>query len=266
MSTEPLPPDASQELLIETRGRIRILTLNRPERSNSLTPELARDLAYAVWDAGQDPDIRVIMITGSGDRVFCSGADIKAYAASGGRKLRGPNASFERAIFEVILETWKPTIAVLNGTAVGGGLEMALACDLRIAGDHVQFGLPEARRGMGAHFASIVLTRMIPPGIAFEMLYRGRNIDAEAAARWGLVNHVVPKGEAFTAALAIAEEIAGNAPITLRRMKETAIKASGLPLAAALRLDEGISPYLSEDREEGFRAFLEKRAPEWKNR
>src|SRR5690606_4533067 len=111
------------------------------------------------------------------------------------------------------------------------------------------------KRGMGAHFASVVLARMIPPGIAFEMLYRGRNIDAEAAARWGMVNHVVPKGEELATALAIAGEIAANAPITLRRMKETAIKASGLPLAAALRLNEGISPYTSEDREEGFRAF-----------
>jgi enoyl-CoA hydratase len=268
MSTKSESSETTEELLVETRGHVRILTLNRPHRQNSLSPEITQRLAYAVWEAGQDPDIRVILLTATGDKVFCAGADIKAYAAAdtGKRKLRGPNGSFERPIFEVILETHKPTIAAMNGTAVGGGLEMALACDLRIAGEHVQFGLPEARRGMGAHFASVLLTRMIPIGIAFEMLYRGRNIDAETAARWGVVNHVVPRGEEFAAALAIAEEIAGNAPITLRRMKETAIKASGLPLAAALRLDEGISPYLSEDREEGFRAFLEKREPQWKNR
>lgn len=257
------------ELLQETRGRVRLLTINRPQAANSLTPALTHALSQAFIDAAFDADIRAIVLTAAGDRVFCAGADIKAAAAadkSGQRMVRGPMSSLQRDVFEVILETYKPTIAALNGAAVGGGLEMALACDLRIAGEHVELGLPEARRGMGAHFSSVLLTRMIPMGIAMEMLYRGRSIDAQTAARWGVLNHVVPKGNELASALAIAEEIAANAPITLRRMKETAIKASGMPLSAALRLNEGVSPYLSEDREEGFRAFAEKRPPEWKNR
>ncbi len=171
-----------------------------------------------------------------------------------------------RFVFEVILETYKPTIAALNGPAVAGGFEISIACDMRIAAEHVTMGLPEAKRGRGAHFSTIMLPRIIPRAVALELLFRGDYISAAEAHRWGLVNRVVPKGKTREAALELAQAIAKNAPVTVRRMKETAVKSSGMPFAAAMRLDEGINPYLAEDRMEGTRAYLEKRDPVWKGK
>src|SRR5579863_732832 len=138
-------------LLSETRGFVRILTINRPERRNALDPEAQRGLAEAFAAADGDPEIRAIVLTGAGDRAFCAGMDMKArkQADEGGLAYRGPMSTLNRFFLEVIFETTKPTIAALNGAAVAGGFETALACDLRIAEAHVQMGLPEAKRGMG---------------------------------------------------------------------------------------------------------------------
>jgi enoyl-CoA hydratase len=258
----------SDELLLGDDGHVRTLTLNRPQRSNALSEGLMRALLAELIRAAEDPEIWVIVLTGAGERSFCGGMDLKEINASDreGRGFRPPMQRAERNVFEVLTETFKPTIAALNGHAVAGGFELALACDIRVAAEHAKLGLPEAKRGMGANFGSVMLPRMIPLGIALELLFTGEYISAAEAQRLGLVNRVVPQAEVLPTAMTLAGQIAANAPVSIRRMKEMALKGHALPLAAALRLDVGPNPYLSEDRQEGIRAYLEKRPPQWQGR
>ena len=254
-------------LLTETRGHVRLLTLDRPERRNALSTGLQADLVEELLACAEDRDVRAVVLAGNGP-AFCAGFDLKEIreADQRGERFRPPMDRPGRNVFEVLTETYVPVVAALTGHAVAGGFELALACDLRIAAPGIQLGLPEARIGMGANFGSVVLPRRLPMGIALEMLFTGEPITSEDAERWGLVNRVVPADDVLPAALALAEKIAANAPVSVRRMKETAAKGLDLPLPAALRLDVGPNPYLSEDRQEGIAARLEKRPPRWTGR
>lgn len=249
----------------EIRDRVAYLTLNRPDSLNALSRALRDEIVDAFVEYADDDEIWAVCLTGAGDRAFSAGVDLKETRTndSGGSGFRHPMREHGRNIYEVVLEFPKPVVCALNGWTVGGGCELAMACDIRIAADHAKISLPEAKRGLGATFGSQMLPRLVPLGVAYNMLYFGEPITAEQALHWGLVTEVVPGAELTARTEALVRQLLRSAPLTLRRYKAMVTHGRELPLSAALRLDVGPDPYTSEDREEGVAAFLEKRDPEW---
>lgn len=255
-------------VIVEVEDRLARVTLDRPERLNALSSTTLRDLVDVFDRLSRDDDVWAVLVKGSGDRAFSAGIDLKEVGGDDQdeRMAAMPMGGAQRNAFEVILDCAKPTVAALNGVAVGGGCEVALACDVRVAADHVRIGLPEAKRGMGANFGCQLLPRLVPRAVAYEMLYTGELLDAAEALRVGLVTRVVPGAELAAEAERLARSIVANAPLTVRRYKAMVGRGGELPLAAALRLDVGPNPYTSKDRVEGVAAFLERREPQWQAR
>ncbi|VVO03717.1 enoyl-CoA hydratase/isomerase family protein [Pseudomonas fluorescens] len=255
-------------LTLLKHGRCAVIQINRPRRRNALDLATMTQLVDMIDALNHDPDAWIVMLTGSGDAAFCAGADLKEAndLAASGKGYPTPMTGVVRNVFEAVLESTKPTIAAINGVALGAGLELAMACDIRLAASHARLGLPEAKRGMGANFGSVMLPRLVNRGIALDLLYSGRTVDATEAQRIGLVTQVFAEDVFASKALEYAVELSENAPLTLQRYKQMALKGWEMSIHAALRLNVGPNPYTSEDRAEGVRAFLEKRKPQWQGR
>lgn len=252
------------KVIFEKRGGIALVTINRPERLNACDFETYARLAEIWKEFRDDADLRVGILTGVGDRAFCAGSDVKSNYVS-----RPTGEEPQNELFPVMHELDKPLIAAINGHANGGGLEQALACDLRVAAEHSQFGLGEVRLGwLPGAGGTQRLPRLIPRGRALEMLITGSRIGADEALRLGLIDHVVPKDAHLDKALAIATEIEKSAPLAVQKIKRAVKLGLDLPLPEALKVEKELYLWLqnTDDAREGARAFAEKRAPQWKGR
>ena len=251
------------KVLFEKRGAIAYVTINRPERLNACDFEAYGRLAEIWREFRDDAALRVAILTGAGERAFCAGSDVKDnYVAR-------PGEDPPSSPFPIMYDLYKPIIAAINGHANGGGLEQALACDIRVAAEHAQFGLGEVRLGwLPGGGGTQRLPRLIPLGRALEMLYTGNRIGADEALRLGLVDYVVPMSGLREKCEAIAGEICKSAPLAVQRIKQAALRGLDLPLAGGLKLERDLYKWLqgTDDAREGARAFAAKRAPEWKGR
>lgn len=259
-------------VLVERRGNVMIITINRPEVRNACNQAVWVEGGKAMVEADQNVDIRAVVVTGAGDQSFCAGADLKAIARGEAIKPEDPVQAAWGFAGIVCHYISKPVIAAVNGTALGGGTELALGCDMIVAADHATFGLPEVKRGLiAAGGGAFRLVRQVPRKIGMELLLTGEPITAERAAALGLVNHVVPRERLMDEALALAEKIAANAPLSVQASKRIALNIVDGQMPDekrfwALTAKEGVEVSRSEDAKEGPRAFAEKREPQWKGR
>lgn len=253
--------------LAERIGHTLVITLNRPEARNAVNASVSIAVGDALAAAQHDPEVRVVVLTGAGTQSFCAGADLKAI--SRGEILYHPDhrewgfAGFARHFID------KPTIAAVNGTALGGGTELVLACDLAVADESASFGLPEVKRGLVAAAGGVFrIVEQLPRKRALALLYTGEAISAAEADRLDLINEVVPDGTALQRALEWAERISANAPLSVRASKRVAAGAQGGVVSAEEQgwehtAREYAELRLTADAQEGPLAFAEKRPPIW---
>lgn len=253
--------------LTERRGNVLIITLNRPEARNAVNGAVSTAVGDALQQAQDDPDVRAVVLTGNGPS-FCAGADLKAiYRRENLFHPDHPEWGFAGYVHHFID---KPTIAAVNGTALGGGSELALASDLVVAEERAKFGLPEVKRGLMAAAGGVFrIVDHLPRKVAMEMLFTGEPMTSADALKWGLINQVVPDGTALDAALALAERITVNAPLAVWASKRVAYGAEDGVIAGEepswARSEREMRTVLkSEDAKEGPLAFAEKRQPVWK--
>jgi len=269
---------AMPDLLYEKTDGIALLTMNRPERRNALSPRMVVELAEAWRDFRDDSGARVAILTGAGDRAFCSGADLGLLIPlfTGARKPE--NDWDERLVSERDLlgtallrtfELYKPVIAAVNGYALAGGTEILQGTDIRLAAPEASFGLSEAQRGIVPAGGSLVrLQRQIPFAKAMEILLTGEPMPAEEAHRIGLVNEIVPREKLMERAREMAGRVAENGPVAIRKIKEALIRTNGISLQEAFRIESECAAAVmkTEDAREGPRAFMEKRKAVFKGR
>jgi enoyl-CoA hydratase/carnithine racemase len=251
------------ELAVERRGAVEVWTIQGEARRNSLTMALLRGLRSAIETAAADRTLRAVVLTGAGDRAFCAGADLKERARMTAEEVHGFHAAV-RDGFTAIERAPQPFVAALNGAALGGGLELALACDLRVAAEGAEVGLPEVALGIipGAG-GTARLPRIVGVGRAKDLVLTGRRVGAAEALAMGLVSRVAPAARLRDEAVALAEQVARNAPISLRQAKRAIDGGFHLSLDDALALENRLYQdcLASRDRVEALRAFAEKRPP-----
>ena len=243
-------------------GRIAYITINRPEAMNSLSVEVRQGLREAFVDFRDNNDLWVAIITGAGDRAFSAGADIKGFTPSTGD---ASDRGFEEPIRPDTI--WKPFIAAIHGYCLGGGCELSMTCDIRIAADNAQFGQPEVNIGfMPGGGGTIRMPRFIPRAVAAEILLTGNRIDAAEALRVGLISRVVPRDKLMDTAKEIANTIISRGPLGVRATKEAMIRGYSMTLEEGLALEKQLVAKIraTEDFMEGARAFAQKRPPQYK--
>lgn len=264
--------DSEAAVLVDLRDHILTVTINRPEARNAVNAAVHTGLGRALELARGDPDIRVVIVTGAGEKAFCAGADLKAMARGESSWPDDPEQKRWGWAGFVRHPICKPIIAAVNGAALGGGTELALAADILIAADHAEFGLPEVKRGIiAAAGGAFRLMEQLPPKIAMELLMTGASLSAQRAQEIGFANRVVPLSELMATARAIASTIAGNAPLAVQASKRIAMGIAGGTIASeidywAANKREAAAVMISADAREGARAFAEKRQPEWQGR
>jgi len=257
---------AFEHLIVERDGAVAVITINRPKVLNALNAQTVDELRRAMLELKADGSVRVIVLTGAGDKSFVAGADIAELAVqtpNGGRD----HALAGQHVFELIANLGKPVIAAINGFALGGGCELAMACTLRIAADTAKIGQPEINLGLIPGYAGTQrLPRLIGRGRALELMLTGMPISADEAHRIGLVNRVVPHAELLTEARALAERLARSAPIALSYIISAVNKGTEMSFADACQYEASLFGLVAstEDMREGTRAFLEKRLAEFK--
>ncbi len=257
-----------QNLILEKEDGIALVTINRPKVLNALNADLLKELEAVVDELEQDGEVRVVIITGAGDKAFVAGADIAFM--SGLNPLEAKSFSqLGQRVFSKIENMSKPVIAAVNGFALGGGNELAMACDIRIASEKARFGQPEVQLGLIAGFGGTQrLSRIVNPGLAKEILFTADQYDAETAQKIGLVNHVVPAEELINFCKGMARRIAARGPVAVRLSKEAVNQGLDMDLDKAIALEADLFGlvFTTADRKEGISAFLEKRKPAFTNK